>query len=80
MKAAAQQRGIKNWPDLSRGEIWVARDGDYIVRMALDGKGKLANVGGGSFDGNFNVMLDTSNFNKPLTIALPAACNRPIEV
>ena len=80
MKAAAQQRGIKNWPELSRGEIWVARDGDYIVRMAIDGKGKLANVAGSSFDGNFNVMLDTSNLNKPLTIALPTACNRPIEV
>jgi len=80
MKAQAQQRGIKNWPELSRGEVWIARDGDYIVRMAIDGKGKLANVAGNSFDGNFNVVLDTSNINKPLNIALPASCSRAIEI
>ncbi len=80
MKAQAQQRGIKNWPELSRGEVWIARDGDYIVRMAIDGKGKLANVAGNSFDGNFNVVLDTSNINKPLNIALPPSCSRAIEI
>ena len=80
MKAEAQRRGITNWPELSRGEVWTARDGDYIVRMAVDGKGKLANVAGNSFDGNFNVVLDTVSLNQTLNIALPASCSRAIEI
>jgi hypothetical protein len=80
LKASAQKRGLVNWPELSRGEMWLAKDGGYIVRLSVAGKGKLENLAGNTFDGSFDVILDTVAINQPVTIALPSSCNRPIEV
>jgi hypothetical protein len=80
LKASAQRRGIANWPELSRGEMWVAKDGGYIVRLSVAGKGKLENLAGNNFDGNFDVIVDTVSINQPVTVNLPPSCSRPIEV
>ncbi|NJM42542.1 MAG: hypothetical protein HC853_18280, partial [Anaerolineae bacterium] len=40
LKQSAQRRGLVNWPELSRGEMWLAKDGGYIVRLSVAGKGK----------------------------------------
>ena len=80
LKASAQKRGLVNWPELSRGEMWLAKDGGYIVRLSVAGKGKLENLAGNAFDGSFDVILDTVAINQPVTINLPTSCNRPIEV
>ena len=80
MKSAAQKRGLTSFPELSRGEMWVAKDGGYIVRLSVAGKGQLANIAGNSFDGSFDVILDTVSINQPVKITLPPSCSRPIEV
>jgi hypothetical protein len=80
MKAAAQQRGLTSWPELSRGDLWLAKDGGYIVRLSVAGKGQLANLAGNNFDGAFDVILDSVSINQPVKIALPPSCNRPVEV
>ena len=80
MKAAAQKRGQTSFPELSRGEMWLAKEGGYIVRLSVAGKGQLANIAGNSFDGSFDVILDTVSINQPVTITLPPSCSRPIEV
>ena len=80
LKASALKRGQVDWPELSRGDLWLAKDGGYIVRLSVAGKGKLANLAGNAFEGNFDVILDTVSINQAVTINLPSSCNRPIEV
>jgi hypothetical protein len=80
LKQSAQKRGLVNWPELSRGEMWLAKDGGYIVRLSVAGKGKLENLAGNTFDGTFDVIVDSVSINQPVTVSLPASCNRPIEV
>jgi hypothetical protein len=65
---------------LKSGDMWVAKQGDYVVRLLVDGTGNLAAGTGVDFKGNANLSLDVTDVNKVPDITLPGSCNRPIQI
>jgi hypothetical protein len=78
MNALAKQN--KADVQLKSGDIWIAKPGNYVVRLLVDGTGNLAAGTGVDFKGNANISLDVSNVNNIKDITLPASCNRPIQI
>jgi hypothetical protein len=56
-------------------DIWVAQDGEYIVRQNLSGDGALISFGGGQ--GHVEWTYDLLDINGPVDIQPPAGCEAP---
>jgi hypothetical protein len=65
---------------LKSGDIWIAKQGDYVVRLLIDGTGNLAAGTGVDFKGNANLSLDVTDVNKVADITLPGSCNNPVQI
>ncbi|MFN4293725.1 MAG: hypothetical protein ACK4JD_06310 [Thermoflexales bacterium] len=78
INARARQRGAT--AQLASGEVWIAVQGDYIVRMVVDGKGNLAASTGVDFNGKVNLTLNVSDVNRIPAIQLPNQCNNPMRL
>ncbi|MBA3869031.1 MAG: hypothetical protein H0X30_07750 [Anaerolineae bacterium] len=57
----------------SIGEIWVAAEGDYLVRYKLENTGGVEYFGG-DLEGKLTWLYDLTDVNQPLVINLPADC------
>ena len=66
--------------ELKSGDVWIATQGDYIVRLVVDGAGNLAANAGVDFTGNANITLNVSDLNKVPPIQLPGQCNNPMRL
>lgn len=53
----------------AEGDVWVARDAGYVVRLTLHGRGTYYDTYGSS--GNLNLVYDLYEVNAPLTITPP---------
>jgi hypothetical protein len=53
----------------AQGDVWVARDSGYVVRLTLQGRGTYYGTYGSS--GSLNLVYDLYDANAPLTIAPP---------
>lgn len=78
INALARQRGATM--QLASGEVWIAAQGDYIVRVVVDGKGNLAANAGVDFTGRVNLTLNVSGVNRIPAIQLPNQCNNPMRL
>ncbi len=78
INALARQRGAT--AQLKSGDVWIATQGDYIVRMVVDGTGNLAANTGVDFSGNVNLTLNVSDLNRIPPIQLPSQCNNPVRL
>lgn len=61
--------------NLNKGEYWLAKDGDYIVKYSL--MLEIQTAADGTTEakvGNLEVMLDLTEVNQPITITLPSGC------
>jgi len=58
------------------GHIYIATEGDYLVRMVLDGNGDITELtGDGSATTGFvHLEMDLTNINEPMDIDAPADC------
>lgn len=65
---------------LKGGDVWIATQGDYIVRLNADGVGNLAANAGVDFNGNANITLNVSDVNRVPDIQLPGQCNNPMRL
>lgn len=65
---------------LKSGDIWLAKDGGWVVRFIGDVTGNLSKSAGVDFAGNANIALNVSDVNKIQDIPLPTQCNRPIQI
>ncbi|BCX03220.1 MAG: hypothetical protein KatS3mg053_1158 [Candidatus Roseilinea sp.] len=74
----AKQRGAT--AQLKSGDVWIAAQGDYIVRLVVDGTGNLAANTGVDFNGNVNLTMNVSDVNRTPTIQLPSQCNNPMRL
>ncbi len=57
----------------STGEMWVASDGDYLVRYMLETTGGASYVGP-STEGQLTWDYQLTDVNQPLTVGVPADC------
>jgi len=62
-------------PDWSQVDVWVAKEGEYLVKLTESSKAKLRLFTGDDFDGTYSVALLNSNINKSFDIELPQACD-----
>jgi hypothetical protein len=53
----------------ARGDVWVARDAGYVVRLTLSGRGTYYDTYGSG--GSLNLVYDLYEVNAPLTITPP---------
>ena len=65
---------------ISNAELHIARDGGFIVRLLLEGRGvnRLLNDDP-DLEGDLRFELNLYDFDTPLTIEAPAACAAPPE-
>jgi hypothetical protein len=57
------------------GDLFVAEEGDYVVRYIVEAQGRSDWFGGaGGQEGSAQVTYDVIDVNKPLDITAPAAC------
>src|SRR5207244_3185345 len=60
---------------LNSGEIWVAINGEYPVRLSAEGPTKINDfLDSDTFIGHMVLSFDVSNVNAKLNIQLPAIC------
>ncbi|MBX7215075.1 MAG: hypothetical protein K1X39_13770 [Thermoflexales bacterium] len=60
---------------ITDGELYVAVDGDYLVRMTMNLKGKFDAL---KLDGDLKLLFDVANINGTVTVTLPKSCDNPI--
>ncbi|MFN8491026.1 MAG: hypothetical protein U0350_25755 [Caldilineaceae bacterium] len=64
---------------MDSGEIWVALNGQYPVRLSVEGPTEISSfLGDETYKGRLAVTLDVANVNAGVNITLPAACQKPI--
>lgn len=56
------------------GDIYVAQQGDFIVRMVIVGEGDLGGLDDGSSSGTMRVEFNVYDVNSNITITIPDAC------
>ena len=57
------------------GHIYVAKEGGYLVRMVMDGVGRIDIFGDGTDQtGNIHIELNSLDVNQPIDIQPPADC------
>ena len=78
MNALASQNRVA--ASLRSGEVWLAKDGNFVVRLNANADGALAKATGVDFKGNVVLSLNVSDANKVQDIPLPGQCSRPISI
>jgi len=58
----------------AKGEVWVAVDGNYVVKYTLSAEGKDVLFGKANSEGKLDWTYEVSDVNKPLDIKPPAGC------
>ena len=58
----------------SKSEVWVADDGQYVVKAIFEATGKDAFFGNSQTEGTIRWTYELSNINAPITIEAPADC------
>ena len=61
-------------PDWTRVEVWVAKEGEYLVKISETSKAKLKLFTNDDYEGTYTVSMLNSNINKSFDIELPANC------
>lgn len=56
----------------AKGDMWVAVDGNYVVKYALDAEGRDPST---NKTGHINWLYEVRDINKPINIQLPAGCS-----
>ncbi len=70
----------KDVRSISNGELQVARDGGYAVRLLLEGRGVNALLSSDpNLEGDMYYELNFYDFDAPVTIDVPAGCAQPGE-
>ena len=59
---------------IGKGETWVAVDGDYVVRQAVEATGKGVFLAGSDEEGTTTWQWDVTDANGSFEIAAPAGC------
>ena len=62
-------------PDWTRVEVWVAKEGEYLVKISEISKAKLKLFNGEDYEGAYSVSMLNSNINKSFDIELPKTCD-----
>lgn len=62
-------------PDWTRVEVWVAKEGEYLVKISEVSKAKLKLFNGEDYEGAYSVSMLNSNINKSFDIELPKTCD-----
>jgi hypothetical protein len=57
----------------AQGEVWVAVEGDYVVKYTLQADGK--DPVGGNDEGHIKWEYEVRDVNQPITIEPPAGCS-----
>ncbi len=65
---------------IKSGDVWLAKDGNYVVRVIANANGTLAKNTGVDFSGDANIVINVSELNKITDIPLPGQCSRPIQI
>jgi hypothetical protein len=60
---------------ITSGEIYVAVDGGYLLRMVMDLAGKYNDF---KLEGTMKVSMDIGNINGNVEVVLPKSCDNPI--
>ncbi|NJM40863.1 MAG: trypsin-like peptidase domain-containing protein, partial [Anaerolineae bacterium] len=58
-------------------DFWTATEGDYLVKLALNGTGKN-NLTGDSVDGKITFSVAYSDINKTVNLTLPRSCQSAV--
>lgn len=73
-KMAKGQKGAR----YTAAEVWVAKDGDYLVQIRADGTGlsSTSNMAGSSstLKGSMSMLFTLNAVNTPLKLTLPTSC------
>lgn len=60
--------------DEAEGHIYIAQDGDFLVRMVFDATGKVDLFDQGTEDGQMHIELNLIDVDVPIEAAIPEAC------
>ncbi len=59
----------------AEGHIYIAKDGNYVVRMVIDATGKIDLLDkGGDENGDLHIEMNLLDIDEPIEIVMPAAC------
>jgi S1-C subfamily serine protease len=58
-------------------DVWTATEGDYLVKLALNGTGK-SNLTGDFVDGKVTFSVAYSDINKTVNLTLPKSCQNAV--
>ena len=63
-------------PDVTsvNGDIYLAADGDYVVRIVMEGQGSSTLLNGIDGDGAIEYELNYFDFDEPVAITIPEGC------
>jgi hypothetical protein len=66
---------------MTKGELWVAVDGNYLVRISQEGSGTITKLfQQQDYTGKFAVQYDILAVNKKVNVALPKSCDKPLKL
>lgn len=62
--------------DQLEGDVYVAKDGGYLVRLVMQGTGNMADILDTTVNttGEIHVELNLTEVNEPITVEIPEAC------
>jgi hypothetical protein len=78
MNALAKKNGVSG--TINSGDVWLAKDGNWVTRLTTDVNGDLSKTAGVDFAGDANINLNVSDVNTIADIPLPGQCSRPIQI
>jgi hypothetical protein len=61
----------------SKGDVWMATDGDYVVKYLAEATGKGTLFGSAQEEGTITVEYNLTDVNGSFTIEVPAECEGP---
>jgi hypothetical protein len=75
-----QGEGLMTSVESVQVDIWVAQDGDYVVKLDALMEGTAMPAGPEEIEGTVEVNYNLSQINESVAIELPAACENATEV
>jgi hypothetical protein len=81
INAVNQASAAKSATQYDSAEIWVAKKGEYLVKMTAKGNGDFGGLSNGqssSFNGAFSVSYELMGVNSGQKVVLPKKCAKPI--
>lgn len=59
----------------AEGHVYIAKDGDFLVRMVVDAVGQVDMFDGGlTDDGDLHVEINLADVDEPVDVTIPEAC------